>query len=62
MSDPSFRTIKIRAESYDKVQEILSRVAAKGWTAVGSKRRSAATIADVVDEALLALESKKRRR
>lgn len=60
MSDPAFRTIKVRTESYDRIQRLLALIAAKGWVAIKSKRSSTATIADIVDEGLCALEARQR--
>jgi hypothetical protein len=62
MSDPAFRTIKVRTESYDRIQRLLTLVAAKGWASLKSKRKSAASIADIVDEGLAVLEARQERK
>ncbi len=48
----NYKTIKIRNESYDKLQEIQGHVAGSGWSVVGSRRQDAATQGSIIDVAL----------
>ena len=61
----NYKTIKIRNESYDKLQEIQGQVAGAGWAVVGSKRQDAATQGSIIDVALdlmaAKIKSKNRR-
>lgn len=48
----SYRTIKIRNDTYAKLQVIQAQVAGSGWSVVGSKRQDAATQGSIIDVAL----------
>jgi len=54
----NYKTIKIRNESYDKLQEIQGQVANEGWSVIGSKRQDTATQGSIIDVALDMLVSK----
>jgi hypothetical protein len=58
----SYRTVKIKITSYQKLQELLERLAHDGWASVGADRRDAPTITNVVDEAISSLLARKRAR
>ena len=55
MANDGFRTIKIYQEAYDKLQTIQEQLARDGWSSVGADRHDSATVANVMDEALIAL-------
>ena len=62
MSDPAFRTIKVKTEDYERIHRLLDQIGREGWKSVGAERASRATIADLVTESLDALEARKKSR
>jgi hypothetical protein len=47
-----YRSIKIRKDSYDRLQELIHKLAQDGWSSIGSSRRDELTAANVLDEAI----------
>jgi aminoglycoside N3'-acetyltransferase len=53
-----FRALKVRTETHVRLKKLMERITQVGWGAIGSDRTTAATIADVADEALQMLDDK----
>lgn len=49
------RTIKVRAATHERIQQLIALVRQRGWGAVGLARTDAPTIAAMVDAALAQL-------
>lgn len=59
MSNADFQTIKVYKTTYAKLQELIDKLARRGWTSVGANRDDPFTIANVMEEAVTALHERK---
>lgn len=53
-----FRAVKIRTDTHVQLKKLMERITQIGWAAIGSGRTTAATLADVADEAVRLLDFK----
>lgn len=61
-SGDDYRTIKVRAVTYDKMQKLLDRVSQDGWSVVGVERSEPVSLGGIVDEAVAALAARAEKR
>jgi hypothetical protein len=53
-----FRALKIHTNTHVRLKKLMERIVQVGWAAIGSERTTAATLADVADEAFQMLDDK----
>jgi hypothetical protein len=55
-------TVRVTRDVHARIGELVKKITAGGWRAIGSDRTDSITIAHVVSEALATLEAKAKRR
>ena len=59
-TEDGYRTVRIKIATHVRLQKIVERVARDGWKSIGSKRTTAPTLTDIVEEAVDRLDEKGR--
>jgi hypothetical protein len=63
MSSPPYRSpIKVNTESFQRARGLVEFVSQHGWSSLGLPRKDPPSLANIVEEALILLEARKRRR
>lgn len=52
MAPAEYHSVKIRKATYDKLQNLIQKLAQDGWASIGSSRRDELTATNVIDEAI----------